>query len=140
MSTIQKFEDLKVWQKAREVNLQIYKLSNKATFSKDFGLRDQIRRASVSVISNIAEGFERNGTKEFSQFLSISKASAAEIRSQLYVAKDLEYISTEEFIEIVNGLTEVSKMISGLMAYLKTTEIKGSKFMEDAAPYGATQL
>ena len=140
MSTIQKFEDLKVWEKAREVNLQIYKLSNNGTFAKDFGLRDQIRRASISIISNIAEGFERNGTKEFHQFLSISKASAAEIRSQLYVAKDLEYISTEEFTEIMNGLTEVSKMISGLMSYLKTTEIKGSKFMEDAALYGANQL
>jgi len=140
MSTIQKFEDLKVWQKAREVNLQIYKLSNKGTFSKDFGLRDQIRRASISIISNIAEGFERNGNKEFNQFLSIAKASAAEIRSQLYVANDLEYISIEELNEIMNGLTEVSKMISGLMSYLKTTEIKGSKFMEDITPYGANQL
>ena len=136
MSTIQKFEDLKVWQKAREVNLQIYKLSNKGSFSKDFGLRDQIRRASVSIISNIAEGFERNGNKEFNQFLSIAKASAAEVRAQLYVAKDLEYISNEEFTEVVIGLIEVSKMLSGLMSYLKTTEIKGSKFMEDGESYG----
>ena len=140
MSTIQKFEDLKVWQKAREVNYQIYTLSNKNSFSKDFGLRDQIRRASVSVVSNIAEGFERNGNKEFNQFLSIAKASAGEVRAQLYVAKDLEYISNDEFTEVVNKLIETSKMISGLMGYLKTTEIKGSKFMEDSAPYGLTQL
>ena len=140
MSSIQKFEDLKVWQKARVVNLEIYKLSNMGSFSKDFGLRDQIRRASVSVLSNIAEGFERNGNKEFNQFLSIAKASAAEVRAQLYVAKDLEYISKEEFIEVVNGLIEVSKMLSGLMSYLKTTEIKGSKFMEEGSLYGATEL
>lgn len=140
MSTIQKIEDLKVWQKARLVNLGIYKLSNKGSFSKDFGLRDQIRRASVSVLSNIAEGFERNGNKEFSQFLSIAKASAAEVRAQLYVAKDLEYISNDEFTEVVNGLIEVSKMLSGLMSYLKTTEIKGSKFMEEGFVYGTTQL
>lgn len=140
MSSIQKFEDLKVWQKAREVNLEIYKLSNKGSFSKDFGLRDQIRRASVSILSNIAEGFERNGNKEFNQFLSIAKASAAEVRAQLYVAKDLEYISNDEFTEVVDGLIEVSKMLSGLMSYLKTTEIKGSKFMEDESLYGAPQL
>ena len=140
MSTIQKFEDLKVWQKAREVNLEIYKLSNKGSFSKDFGLRDQIRRASVSILSNVAEGFERNGNKEFNQFLSIAKASAAEVRAQLYVAKDLEYISNDEFTEVVNGLIEVSKMLSGLMSYLKTTEIKGSKFMEDQSLYGTNQL
>src|ERR1035437_933234 len=140
MSTIQKFEDLKVWQKAREVNLEIYKLSNNGSFSKDFGLRDQIRRASVSILSNVAEGFERNGNKEFNQFLSIAKASAAEVRAQLYVAKDLEYISNDEFTEVVNGLIEVSKMLSGLMSYLKTTEIKGSKFMEDQSLYGTNQL
>lgn len=140
MSKIEKFEDLKVWQKSREVNLQIYNLSNKGTFSKDFGLRDQIRRASVSILSNIAEGFERNGNKEFNQFLSIAKASAAEVRAQLYVAKDLEYISNDEFSEVVNGLISVSKMLSGLMNYLKTTEMKGSKFMEDAMSYGESQL
>ena len=81
MAKIEKFEDLKVWQKAREVNLHLYNLSNKGTFSKDFALRDQIRRASVSIVSNIAEGFERNGNKEFNQFLSIAKASAGEIRA-----------------------------------------------------------
>lgn len=140
MSKIEKFEDLKVWQKAREVNLQIYNLSNNGAFSKDFGLRDQIRRASVSILSNIAEGYERNGNKEFCQFLSIAKASAGEVRAQLYIAKDLEYISDAEFTEVVNKLLEISKMTSGLMSYLKTTEMKGSKFMEDVAFYGNKQL
>ncbi len=140
MATIEKFEDLKVWQKAREVNLKIYKLSNKGTFSKDFGLRDQIRRASVSIVSNVAEGFERNGNKEFGQFLSIAKASAGEVRAQLYVAKDLEYITNEEFTEVAECIVSVSKMISGLMSYLKTTEIKGSKFMEEMVSYGQSQL
>jgi four helix bundle protein len=140
MSTIQKFEDLKVWQKAREVNLQIYKLSNSGSFSKDFGLKDQIRRASISILSNIAEGFERDGNKEFNQFLSIAKASAAEVRSQLYVAKDLEYISETEFEEVINAVISFSKMLSGLMSYLKTTEIKGTKFMEEMAAYGVAQL
>jgi four helix bundle protein len=140
MSKIEKFEDLKVWQKSREINLKIYQLSNKGVFAKDFGLRDQIRRASVSILSNIAEGFERNGNKEFGQFLSVAKASAGEVRSQLYIAKDLEYVSDAEFTEVVNGLLEISKMINGLMSYLKTTEMKGSKFMEDAATYGKTPL
>ena len=79
MSKIEKFEDLKVWQKSREINLKIYQLSNKGVFAKDFGLRDQIRRASISILSNIAEGFERNGNKEFGQFLSVAKASAGEV-------------------------------------------------------------
>ena len=140
MSSIKKFEDLKVWQKARELNLHIYKILNNPIFSKDFGLKDQIRRASISIISNIAEGFERNGNKEFNQFLSIAKASAGEVRSQLYITNDLNYISQDEFELIFNMLIEVSKMISGLMSYLKTTEIKGSKFMEDAAPYGINSV
>jgi four helix bundle protein len=140
MSKVEKFEDLKVWQKSREINLKIYQLSNKGVFAKDFGLRDQIRRASISILSNIAEGFERNGNKEFNQFLSVAKASAGEVRSQLYIAKDLEYISDVEFAEVVNGLLEISKMINGLVSYLKTTEMKGSKFMEAVASYGKMPL
>jgi four helix bundle protein len=140
MSKIEQFEDLKVWQKARLVNLRIYKLSNQSSFSKDFGLRDQMRRASISISSNIAEGFERNGNKEFNQFLSIAKASAGEIRSQLYIAKDLEYITETQFNETITDLLEISKMINGLISYLKTTELKGYKFMEDEAFYGQNQL
>ncbi len=86
MAKIDRFEDIKAWQKARELNKEIYKISNNTLFEKDFGLKDQIRRASVSVLSNIAEGFERNGSKEFKQFLSIAKGSSGEVRAQLYVA------------------------------------------------------
>lgn len=135
MSIVQKFEDLKVWQKARKLNLELYQLTNKGEFAKDFGLREQIRRASVSILSNIAEGFERNGNKEFKQFLSISKGSAAEVRAQLYVARDLNYINETEFNDAMSDLLEISKMLNGLITYLKTTELKGNKFMEDEAVY-----
>jgi four helix bundle protein len=89
---IEKFEDLIVWQKARELTKNIYRVTKIGEFLKDFGLRDQIRRASVSIMSNIAEGFERGGRSEFHQFLVIAKGSCAELRSQLYVALDAEYI------------------------------------------------
>jgi four helix bundle protein len=130
------FEDLKVWQKARALNFKVYQLTSNETFSKDFGLKNQIRNASVSISSNIAEGFERNGNKEFSQFLSIAKGSAGEVRSQLYLAKDLEYIPEENFQTLVDDLTEISKMLNGLIRYLKETELKGSKFMEEEVTYG----
>lgn len=140
MSTIEKFEELKVWQKAREFNISIYKISDTGLFLKDFILKDQIRRASISILSNIAEGFERNGNREFNQFLSIAKASAAEIRAQLYVAMDLNYITENEFNTLTVQVIEISKMISGLMSYLQTTDIRGNKFKEDAEPYGFDQL
>ena len=128
MAKINNFEDIQAWQKARELNKEIYKVSNNGAFSKDYGLRDQIRRASVSIVSNIAEGFERNGSKEFRQFLSISKGSAGEVRAQLYVALDLEYITKQEF-EKLNGLVfETSKMIGGFINYLRDSELKGAKF------------
>lgn len=140
MSTIKQFEDLKVWQKARLLNKEVYKISNTSIFSKDFGLRDQIRRSSISIVSNIAEGYERNGNKEFNQFLSVAKASAAELRAQLYVSADLEYISEKEFSQLLSSVLEISKMLSGLISYLQTTEIKGNKFKEDAEPYEIEQL
>ena len=128
MSTIQKFEDLEAWKLSREITKDIYKISSSGSFTKDYGLRDQIRRSSVSVMSNIAEGFERDGDKEFTQFLSIAKGSAGEARSQLYVALDQNYISETEFNLIYQKLTENSRIISGLMKYLQHSEIKGKKF------------
>lgn len=122
MAKISSFEDINAWQKARELNTEIYNLTNKNnSFSKDFGLRDQIRRCSISISSNIAEGFERETNKEFRRFLYIAKASAGEFRSQLYLASDLDYISTEEFNKLNLKVNDISKMISGLIKYLNTT-------------------
>ena len=110
------------WQKARELNKDIYKITNSNnSFSKDFGLRDQIRRSSISISSNIAEGFERETTKEFIRFLYISKASAGEFRSQVYLAFDLDYINNDEFDNLILKVNEVSKLISGLIKYLNST-------------------
>ena len=97
MGRIKKFENLEDWKIAREVTKEIYSMSKNELFTKDFGLRNQICRASVSIMSNIAEGFERDGDKEFINFLSIAKGSAGEVRSQLYAALDQNYISQEEF-------------------------------------------
>jgi len=122
MAKFNSFEEIVSWQKARELNIEIYKITNSNDlFSKDFGLRDQIRRASISVSSNIAEGFERQTTKEFIRFLYIAKASAGEVRSQLYLAFDLSYVDKKEFNELKLKINEVSKLISGLLKYLHST-------------------
>lgn len=111
---VEKFEDLVAWQKARELTKEIYKVTSIGEFSKDYGLRDQIRRASVSIMSNLAEGFERGKLTEFHQFISISKASCAELRSQLYVAWDVGYLSKEDFKNLMLQAREVGKIIGGL--------------------------
>ena len=128
MATFQKFEDIEAWQRARKLTREIYTVSNENPFSKDFGLRDQIRKASVSVMSNIAEGFERGGTKEFIQFLSIAKGSSGELRSQLYVALDQGYLKEEMFDRLLVTALETSRMISGLINYLRKSKMKGTKY------------
>jgi len=120
MSTFQRFTDIEAWQKARELTCEIYRVSNRGSFSKDFGLRRQIRDASVSVMSNIAEGFDRNGTAEFVQFLAIAKGSVAEVASQLYVAKDQSYISAAEFDQLIALADETGRKIGALMNYLES--------------------
>ena len=100
MATFKKFEEIECWKRARELTRRIYEATNRTAFAKDFGLKDQIRRASVSVMSNIAEGYDRSGTAEFVHFLATAKGSAAEVSSQLYVALDQGYIQEEEFIEL----------------------------------------
>jgi four helix bundle protein len=122
MAKFSSFEEILSWQKARELNVIIYKITNSNDlFNKDFGLKDQIRRASVSISSNIAEGFERQTTKEFIRFLYIAKASAGEVRSQLYLAFDIKYINKNEFEELKLKTNEVSKLIGGLLKYLHST-------------------
>jgi four helix bundle protein len=120
MATILKFEDIIAWQKALELSDIIYSHSNKEKFSKDFGLRDQMRRASISVVSNIAEGFKREGNNQFIYFLLVAKASAGELRAQLYIARNQNYISMNEFEIINQKVIEVSKTISGFISYLRT--------------------
>jgi four helix bundle protein len=128
MAKIERFEDMLSWQKARELTRHVYKVSKQEDFVKDFELRGQIRGASISIMSNIAEGFERGGDKEFSQFLSTAKGSCGEVRSQLYVALDESYISPVEFKELHAGTVEVSRLISGFMGYLRQSNLRGSKF------------
>jgi four helix bundle protein len=128
MAKIERFEDLTSWQKSRELNHLIYNATKNGTFAKDFGLRDQIRRASISVMSNIAEGFERSGDKEFVQFLANAKGSCGEVRCQLYAALDEKYLEQAEFKELYDKSIEISRLISGLMRYLHHSELKGSKF------------
>lgn len=119
MGRVERFEDLVAWQKARELTKQIYFLTSKGLFSKDFGLRDQIRRASVSITSNLAEGFERGGRSEFHQFVVIAKGSCAEVRPQIYVALDVEYITQEQFDQLYNRAIEVSRILGGLRSALQ---------------------
>ena len=111
---VQRFEDLIAWQKARQLTSKIYMHTERGNFAKDFGLRDQIRRAGVSVMSNIAEGFDRASQAEFHRFLVIAKGSCAEVRSQLYVAKDVGYLKERDFGQLMALTEEVSKIISGL--------------------------
>jgi four helix bundle protein len=113
---VKKFEDLIAWQKARQLTEAIYRITSDGLFSRDFSLRDQIRRAAVSIMSNIAEVFERGSIKEFHQFIVIAKASCAELRSQLYVACDSGYIEMSVFEQIQSQALEVSKILGGLKA------------------------
>jgi four helix bundle protein len=133
MARIERFEDLTSWQKARELNHLVYDATRKGAFAKDFGLRDQIRGASVSVMSNLAEGFERGGNREFIQFLSNAKGSCGEVRCQLYAALDEKYLSEIEFKELYERSQEISRLISGFMACLRHSELRGNKFKEQSA-------
>jgi len=128
VSTFQNFTEIEAWQKARELTSEIYTVSKSREFSKDFELRGQIRSASVSVMSNIVEGFDRNGTSELVQFLAIAKGSVAEVASPLYVAKDQNCVTAEEFARLIALTTETARKIGGLMNYLRRSGIKGTKF------------
>ena len=113
---VERFEDLIAWQKARALTQAIYQITRQEAFAKDFGLVRQIRNASVSIMSNIAEGFDRGNRNEFHQFLTIAKGSSAEVRSQLYVALDAEFISTTQFEKLLAQAEEVGRVVGGLRA------------------------
>ncbi len=128
MATFRSFEEIDAWQKARVLAREIYSVTDRGPFSKDFGLKDQIRRASISVLSNIAEGFERDSKKEFIQFLSMAKGSAGEVKAQLYVAMDQGYLTQSEFDKVAALVNETGRMIGGLIGYLKKSDVKGWKY------------
>jgi len=116
---MKRFEELIAWQKARSLAAAIYAMTSSAAFNRDYGLKDQIRRASVGVMSNIAEGFEREGHTEFNRFLVMAKASCAEVRSQLYIALDIGYIPRDKFDLLHRQAEEVARIIGGLRSSLK---------------------
>ena len=130
MARIKKFEELEAWKKARDMGKAIYRVTSTGSFSRDFGLRDQIRRAGVSAMSNIAVGFERGGDKEFRQFLAVAKGSVGEVKSQLYVALDAGFLTAKAFDDLYALATETSRLIAGLMRYLKDSDFKGVKYKE----------
>ncbi|MGI5835920.1 MAG: four helix bundle protein [Chloroflexota bacterium] len=119
MVAVRRFEELLVWQRARELTKSVYAVSSKGQFSKDWGLSGQIQRAAVSVMSNIAEGFERFRRGEFVQFLSIAKGSCGELRSQIYVAHDLGYIDDDKCCTLLRDTERLSKQIGALRAYIE---------------------
>ncbi len=121
MGKVNSFEELNIWIESRSFNQKLYEISNNGLFDKDYDLKRQIRRASISVSSNIAEGFERNTDKEFIQFLYYAKGSAGEVRSQLFLSLDLNYINKDDFDKLCNQITGISKMISGMIKYLKNS-------------------
>ncbi len=128
---IKSFEDLKVWQLAREFAKEIYEVSSKGNFTKDFPHKDQINRSAGSIMDNIAEGFERGGKKELIQFLFIAKGSSGETRSQLYRAFDKNYITKNEFDLLRDKAVTISKQLSGFINYLKASEFKGAKYVHE---------
>ncbi len=120
MAQINRFEDLEVWKLAMVLCTDIYSLTNQDAFSKDYGLKDQIRRSAISVPSNIAEGFERDSKNQFLYFLVIAKGSCGELRTQLNIASNLKYLDDEKYKNLTNECISVSKQLAGFINYLKT--------------------
>ncbi len=134
MATIKRFEDIEAWKTARQLTVLIYRLTEQGSFAKDFGLKDQIRRAVVSVMSNIAEGFESQTQAQFVRYLGHAKASAGEARSQLYVALDVGYLTKEQFEQAFELSDKVIRQIQRFMAYLESHP-ESRRISEEQAEY-----
>ena len=124
MATYKNFEDLEVWQLSMALCTDVYALTNTDLFAKDFGLKDQIRRSAVSIPSNISEGFERDSNNQFLYFLAISKGSCGELRTQLTIAFNLNYLSEEKYLNMKDKCIETSRQLSGFSKYLKSFQKK----------------
>ena len=133
MATITRFEDIEAWQLGRELKRLVYKCSKTGGFARDFALKDQIQRAAMSITANIAEGFEREGNREFIQFLSTSKGSCGELQDHLYTALDESYITQQQFDDMYRKAGEAARKIGAFMNYLNRTELRGRKFIQAPA-------
>ena len=122
MAKVEQFEDLEVWKLARKLTGKMYSLSRAGALAKDFGFRDQICRAAVSIVSNIAEGFERRSNSQFMQFLDIARGSAGEVRAQLYIALDLGYVSQKQFQDAFDDIESIGKMLTSLIRHLRSSK------------------
>jgi len=136
VAAIRRFEDIEAWQKARVLTKLIYSLTKQGEIARDFMFKDQLRRAAVSIMANIAEGYERDGNKEFLQFLAIAKGSCGELRSHLTAAHDQRYSTREQYDAAYGNALEVSRMIAGLMGHLRRSGIQGKKYRKPASDAG----
>lgn len=134
MPTITRFEEIEAWQTARELTKMLYSITDEGRIARDFGLKDQLRRASVSVMSNIAEGFESKTQALFIRYLGIAKASAGEVRSQLYVARDVGYLTEQQFSTLFQMAEKASRQLSRFISYLESHP-QSRRLKEDASEY-----
>ncbi len=125
---IERFEDLEIWKEARSLSKVVFEITGIKPFVDDYRFRDQIRASAGSIMDNIAEGFERGGNKEFMQFLSVAKGSCGEMRSQCYRAFDFQYIDFGQLNQLLEKTLQINRQISGLMSYLRKSELKGQKY------------
>lgn len=134
MASVKRFEELDIWQRARKLTGLVYQMSNQGEFARDFGLRDQMRRAAVSILSNVAEGFESRTQAMFIEYLGRAKGSAGELRAQFYVALDCGYLNQNEFDALVNESEICSKQLSSFIHYLHS-QPKALRVSEEGAEY-----
>ncbi|MDX9905106.1 MAG: four helix bundle protein [Bacteroidales bacterium] len=128
MSTITNYEEMEVWQKSMNLITNVYQITKNKSFLRDYSLVNQIRRSAISIASNIAEGFERDGNKELINFLYIAKGSCGELKCQLQIARNLAYIESNRFEELYNLANLISKSLGGLIKYLQNSDLKGKKY------------